>query len=277
MLKGQASETQITHLQRLWLYIVCGAICFLLVAPSLLVIPMSFSESQLLEFPPREYSLRWFHSYLDSIEWREATAVSFIAAICTVLFATPVGTMAAYGLHVSGTRWAALVQLALTMPLMVPVILTGIAIFFMYAKLELNNTITGIVIAHSMLALPFVVVMVTAGLKSYDMNQERVARSLGASRLRAFMTVTLPQIRTSIISGALFAFITSFDEVVAVLFLAGPEQRTIPRQMYSGIREQISPTILAVATILVIISIMLLTTLELLRRRSERLRGLSPG
>ena len=258
MLKGQASETQITHLQRLWLYIVCGAICFLLVAPSLLVIPMSFSESQLLEFPPREYSLRWFHSYLDSIEWREATAVSFIAAICTVLFATPVGTMAAYGLHVSGTRWAALVQLALTMPLMVPVILTGIAIFFMYAKLELNNTITGIVIAHSMLALPFVVVMVTAGLKSYDMNQERVARSLGASRLRAFMTVTLPQIRTSIISGALFAFITSLDEVVVAIFIARGDGATLTRRMFASLRDQVDPTIAAISTLLIMVSITLL-------------------
>lgn len=258
MLNKPASETQITHLQRLWLYIVCGVVCFLLVAPSFVVIPMSFSASEFLEFPPSEYSLRWFEAYLDSIEWREATTISFTAAILVVLVATPLGTMAAYGLHASRTRWTALVQLALTMPLMVPLILTGIAVFFMYAKLKLNNSLTGIVIAHSMLAVPFVLVTVTAGLKSYDMNQEMVARSLGASRLRAFLTVTLPQIRTSIISGALFAFITSLDEVVVALFIARGDSSTLTRRMFASLRDQIDPSIAAISTLLIAVSITLL-------------------
>ena len=255
MLNRPASETQITHLQRLWLYVVCAVICFLLVAPSFVVIPMSFSASEFLEFPPEDYSLRWFRSYLDSIEWREATTISFTAAILTVLLATPIGTMAAYGLHVSKTRWSALVQLALTMPLMVPLILTGIAVFFMYARLELNNTLLGIVVAHSMLALPFVLVTVTAGLKSYDMNQEMVARSLGAGRLKAFVTVTLPQIKTSIISGALFAFITSLDEVVVALFIARGDSSTLTRRMFASLRDQIDPTIAAISTLLIAVSI----------------------
>lgn len=263
MLRGPASETQITHLQRVWLYVVCAIVCFLLVAPSLVVIPMSFSASKFLEFPPREWSMRWYEAYFGAIEWREATAISFQAAMLTVLVATPVGTMAAYGLHVSKTRFASLIQLTLTLPLMVPVILVAIAVFFAFARVELNNTLPGIVLAHTMLALPFVLVTVTAGLKSFDMNQELAARSLGANRLRAFMTVTLPQIRFSIVSGALFAFITSLDEVVVALFIARGDSATLTRRMFAFLRDQIDPTIAAISTLLISVSITLLVIAHL--------------
>jgi len=149
--------------------------------------------------------------------------------------------------------------------------------YFFYSSIGLDQTFLGIILAHTALGTPFVVITVTATLVGFDRSLSQAAANLGADPMRTFFKVIMPLISPGVISGALFAFITSFDEVVVVLFLAGFEQRTIPRQMWAGIREQISPTILAVATILVCISIALLTVLELLRRRSERLRGMSPG
>lgn len=258
MLHRPASETQITHLQRLWLYLWCGLVMLFLILPSLIVIPMSFSDSIYLEFPPRNWSLRWYENYFGSLEWREATYVSLKAAFFTVLVATPMGTAAAYGLHVSGMRFATLIRIALVMPLMTPIILIAIGVFYLFAKMHLNYTLLGLIIAHSTLAIPFVLVTVSSGLQTYDMNQEMVARSLGASRLRAFFTVTLPQIRFSVISGALFAFITSLDEVIVAMFISGGENATLNRRMFNALRDQIDPTIAAISTCLILVSIVLL-------------------
>ena len=269
-LRKPASDTQITHGRRLWLYIFCGLGMFFLLAPSLLVVPMSFSDSRFLEFPPREYGVRWYENYLFSVEWMGATRISFLAAFLTVMLATPVGTAAAYALHVSGIRFAQVLQLALTTPIMVPVILIAIGVFFLYAKLGLNNTVPGLVLAHSMLALPFVLITVSAGLKTYDMNQEMVARSLGASRLKAFLTVTLPQIRFSIISGALLAFITSLDEVVVALFISGGENATLTRRMFNALRDEIDPTIAAISTILIAVSVLALVLAQILGQQRQQ-------
>ncbi|MEO1192969.1 MAG: ABC transporter permease [Pseudomonadota bacterium] len=268
--KAPASETQITHGQRIWLYFLCGLTMAFLMAPSLLVIPMSFSDSRFLTFPPESFSLRWYENYLFSVEWMDATRVSLIAACLTVCVATPVGTAAAYALHVSGVRYAQVLQMALTTPIMVPIILIGIGVFFLYARLGLNNTMPGLVLAHSMLALPFVLITVSAGLKTYDMNQELVARSLGASRLWAFLTVTLPQIRFSIISGALLAFITSLDEVVVALFISGGENATLTRRMFNALRDQIDPTIAAISTLLIAISVMLLVLAQIFGQEKQQ-------
>ena len=162
-------------------------------------------------------------------------------------------------------------------PMIVPLIISAAGMFFFYSKVGLSQTLFGLILAHAALGTPFVVITVTATLFGFDHNLTRAASSLGANPTRVFFKITMPLVMPGMISGALFAFITSFDEVVVVFFLAGFEQRTIPRQMWAGIREQISPTILAVATLLVVFSILLLTTIELLRRRSERLRGLSPN
>ncbi len=265
----QASDTQITHGQRLWLYVLCGLVMFFLMAPSLLVIPMSFSDSRFLQFPPETYGLRWYENYLFSIEWMDATRISFTAAILTACLAVPVGTAAAYALHVSGVRYAQLLQMALTTPIMVPVILIAIGVFFLYARLGLNNSILGLVLAHSMLALPFVLITVSAGLKTYDMNQELVARSLGASRLRAFLTVTLPQIRFSIISGALLAFLTSLDEVVVALFISGGENATLTRRMFNALRDEIDPTIASISTLLIAVSCLLLVLAQIFGKERQ--------
>lgn len=253
-----ASETQITHGNRSWLYFVAGLVMIFLVAPTVIVIPMSFSESQYLEFPPRTWSVRWYEHYFTSDEWMSATRTSLVAAFFTMLVATPLGVMAAYGLFVSNLRYAHLIFILLISPMMVPVVLIGIGVFYVYAKLNLVHTIGGLVLAHSMLAIPLVLIVVSSALKSYDMNQEMVARSLGASRLRAFMVITLPQIRFAVITSALLAFITSFDEVIVAMFVSGGDNSTLTRSMFNALRDQIDPTIASISTIMVLVSTSLL-------------------
>jgi len=266
---GPATDTQITHLQRLWLYVLCGLVMLFLVFPVLIVVPISFSAGEYLEFPPRSYSLRWYETYLTSTEWVDATWISFKVAILTTLVATPLGVAAAYGLHASDSRWARGVQVLLLMPLLVPIIIIAIGVFYLYAKASLLNTIFGLVCAHSIMAIPFVMVTVTSGLKQYDMSLERAARSLGSSRLRSFIDVTFPQIRPSVLSGALFAFITSLDEVVIALFISNGENSTLTRRMFASLRDQIDPTIAAISTLLVLVSVLLLGGVQLVRRRSR--------
>ncbi len=252
-----ATPTQITHARRLWLYAISALVLIFLVVPTLLVIPMSFSSSQYLEFPPREWSLRWYRNYFDSRAWMQATATSFKAAALTALVATPLGTLAAYGLATSRFRAARALHVLLISPMIVPVILIGIAVFYVYVKIKLNNSLAGLVLAHSMLAVPLVLIVVTSALAQFDRNQEMVARSLGASRPYAFVTVTLPQIRFAVISGALLSFLTSFDEVIVALFVSGGANSTLTRNMFLALRDQIDPTIAAISTLMIAVTSLL--------------------
>lgn len=267
MLLRPASETQITHLGRLWLYALAVLVMAFLILPVLIVIPMSFSDSRFLRFPPEGLSLRWYQSYFGSAEWLRATRISLQVAVLTTLLATPLGTAAAYGLHLSKFRATKTLNLALISPLIIPVIILGVGIFYLYVRLNIVNTIVGLVLAHSILAIPFVVVTVTSGLRQYDMNQERAARSLGASRLTAFRTVTIPQIKGSIVAGSLFAFITSLDEVVIALFISGGANTTLTRRMFTGLRDEIDPTIAAISSLLIVLSVILLSLILLVNRR----------
>jgi len=268
MLNRPASDTQITHGRRLWLYILSGLVMAFLILPTFVVIPMSFSDSRFLRFPPQGFSLRWYESYLTSPEWMRATWVSLKVAALTMLVATPVGTAAAYGLHVSKVRFARVLTIALVSPLIIPIIILGVGIFYLYVRLDMVNTILGLVLAHSILAVPFVVVTVSSGLQQYDLNQELAARNLGASRFTAFRTVTLPQIRGSVVAGSLFAFITSFDEVVIALFISGGQNTTLTRRMFTGLRDEIDPTIAAISSLLIILSVVMLVILVLTNRRA---------
>lgn len=254
----------IPHHRRLWLYVLVAAVLVFLIAPVFIVVPISFSASEYMEFPPSEWSLRWYEHFFGTLEWMRAARVSFTAAILTVLIATPLGIAAAYALHVSKVRFARALQVALLLPQMVPVILIGIGVFYLYIQLGLVNSMTGIVLAHTLLALPFVVVTVLSGLQTYDMTQERVARSLGASWPKAFFLITLPQIRLSVISGALFAFITSLDEVVIGLFIAGGENTVLTRKMFLALRDQVDPTIAAISSLLIVVSLGLLLVMAVL-------------
>jgi putative spermidine/putrescine transport system permease protein len=268
-LDAPASETQVTHGRRLWLYVLGGLVMFFLVVPSLVVVPMSFSASSYLEFPPREWSLRWYESFFSSVAWTNATITSLKVAVLSMLVATPTGILAAYGLHVSRFRFSTIIFVILLLPLMVPIIMIAIGVFFLYAKLGMVNTIAGLVMAHSMLAIPLVVIVVTAGLKSFDMNQELVARSLGASRARAFLFITLPQIRFSVITGALLAFLTSLDEVIIALFVSGGQNATITRRMFNALRDQIDPTIASISTCLIVVSVLLLVIAQVFGKERD--------
>jgi len=262
-LQRPATETQITQGQRLWLYILGAIIMLFLVAPTLIVIPMSFSASQYLEFPPQEWSLQWYRHYFESTEWMMATFASLRIAVLTTLVATPLGVMAAYGLHSSRLRANRLIFLILITPMMVPLILIAIGAFYVFVKLKIIYSLASLVVAHSILALPLVVIVTAAALKSYDMNQEMAARSLGASRLKAFMTVTLPQIRFAVITSALLSFLTSFDEVVVALFISGGDNATITRNMFNALRDQIDPTIASISTIMILVTTSLMVLAQL--------------
>jgi putative spermidine/putrescine transport system permease protein len=264
-----ASETQITHRRRLWLYAVGVLVLAFLILPTLIVIPMSFSGSQYLEFPPRTWSLRWYESYVSSRTWMSATATSFKAGILTALLATPLGTLAAYGLFLSRFRFAGLAHIILMTPIIVPVILLGIAVFYAYVQLKMVNSLLGIVLAHTMLAVPIVMMIVTSALKSYDLNQERVARSLGASWVQAFVQVMMPQIRFSLVTAAILSFLTSFDEVIVAMFISGGENSTLTRAMFAALRDQIDPTIAAISTIMIVLTSVLLALSQLLGKSKD--------
>lgn len=269
MLRRPATSTQITHLNRLWLYVLCGLVIIFLVGPTLLVIPMSFSDSRYLSFPPEGWSLRWYRAYFGSVEWLMATSVSLQVAAWTTVVATTTGTMAAYGLHTSRFFLGRHIAVLLALPMIIPVILLAVGIFLLYAPIGLNSSIPGLVLAHSILAIPLVLITVTAGLRNYDFNQELVARSLGASRSWAFLTVTLPQIRNSVLAAALLSFIISLDEVVIALLIAGGETTTLPKRMFLALRDEIDPTIAAISTLLIFLSILLLGLSQLLQSKRK--------
>jgi len=282
-----ALPTYAGPLERVWYYayrVICAAIFIFLILPLFVIIPLSFNAEPyftftpgMLSFDPDAYSLRWYQDFLNSDDWMHSIKNSFIIAIFSTLLATTLGTVAALGLSRSSMPFRGFFMGFLISPMIVPLIISAAAMYFFYSSVNLAQTYVGVVLAHTALGTPFVVITVTATLIGFDQSLIRAAHNLGASPTTTFFKIIMPLILPGVISGGLFAFITSFDEVVIVLFLAGFDQRTIPVQMWSGIREQISPTILAVATILITISILLLTTLEMLRRRNERLRGVSPG
>ncbi len=238
--------------------------------------------------PPSFYTDTW-----ENAQWIRAMRNSFFIGTAATLIAVTLGTLAAIGLSRSEMPARGAIMSLLISPLIVPLVVTAAGMFYFYStnfnpdswlfgnpdadRWILAQTYAGVILAHAALGTPFVIITVTATLVGFDKSLVRAGASMGAGPSKTFWKIQMPLILPGVVSGGLFAFITSFDEVVAVLFLAGPEHRTIPRQMYSGIREQISPTILAVATILVILSVLLLATLEMLRRRSERLRGMSPA
>jgi len=272
---------------RIWHYTyltICGFVFFFLIAPLFVILPLSFNAEQYIHFSagmialdPDAFSLRWYEDMIWGTKnpWGLAAKNSIIIAFFATIGSTILGTVAALGLSSRHMPHKAVFMAVLISPMIVPLIISGTAIFFFMAKVGLASTFTGIILAHIILGTPFVVITVTATLTGFDHSVTRAAASLGSNPVNTFMKVTLPLILPGVISGALFAFVTSFDEVVVVMFLAGLENTTIPIQMWVGLREQLSPTILAVATCLIIMSTLILVTAELLRRRSERLRGIN--
>ena len=279
------NHTQLNY--RIWHYTYltfCGLVFFFLIAPLFVILPLSFNAEQYIHFSakmlaldPEGFSLRWYEDMIYGTKnpWGLATKNSLIIAFFATIGSTILGTVAALGLSSRHMPYKAAFMALLISPMIVPLIISGTAIFFFMAKVGLAATHTGIILSHIILGTPFVVITVTATLTGFDHSVTRAAASLGSNPVNTFMKITLPLIMPGVISGALFAFVTSFDEVVVVLFLAGLENTTIPIQMWVGLREQLSPTIMAVATCLIIMSTLILVSAELLRRRSERLRGIN--
>jgi putative spermidine/putrescine transport system permease protein len=247
---------------------VGAAIFVFLVLPLLVVVPISFSAAKYLTFPPPGWSAQWYERYFGSREWMSATLRSVEVAALTTLAATVVGTAAALALRRS-FRGKALVSLIVVAPMVVPVIIVAIGIYGLYARLQMVGTLAGLVLAHTVLALPFVVVVVTATLRGFDETLELAAHNLGANRWQTFRLVTLPLIRPGVVSGALLAFITSFDEVVVAIFVSGARNPTLPKQMWDGIRTEIDPTVAAVSTLLIAVTTTVLAAITLVRRRAQ--------
>ena len=271
-----ANHSPQTASQRIaWIATVVSGtlVLFFLMAPILAIVPLSFSSSTYLTYPLPGLSLRWYEDFINSARWVHALKNSVIIGVASAMLSMVLGTLASLGLAQWKSRWKPLVLAVVLSPMVVPVVITAVGVYFFFAPLGLTGNYLGLILVHTALATPFVVITVSATLQSFDMTLARAAASLGAPPLLTFRKVILPLILPGLASGALFAFATSFDEVVTVLLLAGPEQRTLPREMFSGIRENISPTITAVAVVLTVISVCMLSTLEYLRRRNERLKG----
>ncbi|MCT4556207.1 MAG: ABC transporter permease [Pelagimonas sp.] len=273
--------------QVLWHYAfrnICGAIFVFLITPILVVMPLSFNAQdfftftpEMLRFEAEGYSLKHYRDFFSSSEWQGALKNSLLIAPMATLLSVGFGTLAAIGLSQPHVPFRRAIMAILISPMIVPLIISAAGMYFFYSRIGLQGTYMGVVLAHAALGIPFVIITVTATLVGFDRSLTRAAANMGADPVTTFFRVQMPLILPGVISGGLFAFITSFDEVVVVLFVGSANQQTLPWQMFTGLREQISPTILAVATILVVISVALLATVELLRRRSERLRGMSPS
>ena len=284
--------------QVLWHYtfrIICGVIFVFLITPILVVMPLSFNAQdfftftpEMLQFEPEGYSLKHYRDFFTNNEWQRSFKNSLLIAPIATLVSVSLGTLAAIGLSQSHVPFKRAITAILISPMIVPLIISATGMFFFYSHvgnflegtIGLDKNFVGyvkVILAHSVLGIPFVIITVTATLVGFDSSLTKAAANMGANPIKTFFKIQMPLILPGVISGGLFAFITSFDEVVVVMFVGSTNQKTLPWQMFTGLREQISPTILAVATILVAISIALLITLEMLRRRSERLRGITPS
>ena len=273
--------------QRAWYYgfrVICALIFFFLMFPIVVIVPLSFNAQdfftftpQMLALDPAGFSLKHYRDFFTNPDWQHAMRNSLTIAPMATLVSVSLGTLAAIGLSQSHVPFKRVIMAVLISPMIVPLIISAAGMYFFFSAIGLQGTYWGVVLAHAILGIPFVIITVTATLVGFDRSLSRASASLGAGPVRTFFKVQLPLILPGVISGGLFAFITSFDEVVIVLFVGSAGQKTLPWQMFIGLREQISPTILAVATLMVGLSILLLATLEMLRRRNERLRGMSPA
>ncbi|RAH98139.1 polyamine ABC transporter permease [Acuticoccus sediminis] len=275
-----AYESPLERAWRITYLVICGLIFFFLVAPIIVIIPLSFNATpyftftkEMLSLDPSGYSTRWYDNLINSGEWTRSIQNSFFIATISAIIATTLGTLAALGLSRREMPARAAITAFLISPMIVPLIITAAALFAFYARINLSQTYFAIIMSHVVLGAPFVVITVTAALSGFDNQLIRASQSLGANQTTTFFKVILPLLTPGIVAGALFAFITSLDEVVVVLFLAGPKQVPMTVQMFGSLREEISPTILALATILVCLSILLLSFMEMMRRRTEKMRA----
>ena len=271
-------ESHVSHRDRLWLYIFVGLVIFYLVVPMLVVIPVSFSSSSAMTFPPKGWSLRWYENFLNEPKWIGSVWVSLRVAFLTMILTTAIGVAAAYGLHQARFRLAETMRGTLVAPLAVPSILIAVGIFFVYARIGgLLNTIPGLVLGHCVVAMPFVILTMSAGFSSFDTNQEMVARSLGASRFKAFMTVTLPQVKFSVATAMLLSFLVSFDELIISMMVASGPMSTLSRVTFATLRDDVDPTLAAASTLMLIVTSVPPLLLHLYTSRAKKKDGRDAG
>lgn len=248
-------DQHVSHRERLWLYVAVGIVLVFLIAPTLIVIPVSFTSGTSLAFPPPGWSLRWYEAFMSQEKWIGSLWVSLKVAAGTMIFATSIGVAAAYALCEGRFPLKSLVRTTLIAPLAVPSILIAIGVFFIYAAVgNMLNTVPGMILGHTVVAMPFVILTMTAGFNTYDSSQEMVARSLGATRLKAFMTVTLPQLKFSVATAMLLSFLISFDELIISMMVSSGPMSTLPRVTFSTLRDDVDPTLAAVSTLMLLVT-----------------------
>ena len=257
------------HFSRILFYIICGLILAFLIAPLFIVIPISFSSDRYLHFPPTSFSLQWYHNFFGTDEWVRGTLNSIKIAVLTSIFASLLGIPAALALTRYRFKGGQLLQSLLISPMITPIIIIAIAVYFFFANLHLIGGLFALVVSHTILAIPVVLVTVSASLQGFDQSLEMAAMSLGANRLKTLLLVTFPLIKPGVISGALFAFITSFDEVVLAIFVATYRSITLPKHMWSAMRQEIDPTIAAVSSLLITLSVILILLVAVIQKRSS--------
>ncbi|MCW6508406.1 ABC transporter permease [Lichenifustis flavocetrariae] len=245
-----------------------AAVLVFLVAPILIIVPLSFNQSSYFSYPLTGLTLGWYELVLGSPEWRMAILNSFVIGLSATAIATALGTLAAIGISRPSFPLRGVIVPILIAPMIIPIVVVAVSLYLVFAPLGLTNTHSGVILAHAALGTPFVVITVTARLMAFDTTLSRAAASLGATPWEVFRRVMLPQILPGVATGSIFAFATSFDEVVVILFIGGTEQRTIPRQMWAGIRDQINPGILAMAGLLTVFAVVLFLLIGWLQGRS---------
>jgi putative spermidine/putrescine transport system permease protein len=260
-----------TQWERKLLYFVCAIVFAFLIFPIFIIIPMSFSSAKYTVFPPPGFSLQWYQNYFGRPDWIHATILSLRVATTVSIISVFFGTPTALSLVRGRFKWLNGINAFLLSPMIVPPIIIAVAVYFLFAKIKLAGTEIGLIMAHSVLAIPFVVINVSATLKGFDENLEQAARNLGANRLQTFLYITFPIIKPGVFAGAILAFVTSFDELIIAIFISGSQAVTLPKKMWEGIRIETDPTIAAVSSLLIGMSLSILLTAELVRRRSERL------
>ena len=251
-------------------YTYCGLVLVFMIMPNFVVFPISFSSATYLEFPPKEWSTRWYVDYFNRAEWIDATIHSFEIGICVTVIAVILGSLAAYGLVRGRFPGKSFINSLIISPMVAPILVTAVSVFILYTKLGLNGTLAGFIIAHTIVAIPFVVIVMTASLRGVDIALEQAAMNLGANRFTTLRRVVFPMALPGMISSGLFAFLISFDELIIAIFIASPRMSTLPKILWEGIRTEINPTIASVSTLLIGMSVIILVSVGLVRRHFEK-------
>ncbi|CAG4906319.1 ABC transporter permease [Paraburkholderia gardini] len=264
-MQGQRNRVLTERIAARWVWLHAALVLFFLIAPILAIIPLSFNSGSYFSYPLQGFSLRWYEQALTSPDWQRALLNSIGIGSASTLIATCLGTLAALGISRAQFPLRSLIMPIIISPMIVPIVVVAAGFYLIFAPLGLVNSYPGVVLAHAALGTPFVVITVTASLLSFDQSLLRAASGLGATPWITFRRVILPLITPAVATGSVFAFATSFDEVIVILFIGGPDQTTVPRQMWSGIRDSIDPSILAVATMLIVFAVLLFASINWLR------------